>query len=72
MIIIIWSATKALLDNGYTITFMLSQMYKTEKATAKEERPGASHDGIPQNSGSKTDLTVVLNAWYLAGFYTGK
>lgn len=51
---------------------MLSQMYKTEKATAKEERPSASHDGIPQNSGSNTDLTVVLNAWYLAGFYTGK
>lgn len=27
---------------------------------------------ITQNTSSETDLTVVLNAWYSAGFYTGK
>ncbi|GAB4834780.1 hypothetical protein Ancab_033048 [Ancistrocladus abbreviatus] len=30
------------------------------------------NDELEQNASSGTDLTVVLNAWYSAGFYTGK
>jgi len=25
-----------------------------------------------ENNGAETDLAAVLNAWYSAGFYTGK
>ncbi|KAJ8650534.1 hypothetical protein MRB53_003557 [Persea americana] len=64
------AAEKAI--SSMNLNTSMTSNIEEEKATAKEERPGASHGGIPQNSGSKTDLTVVLNAWYLAGFYTGK
>ncbi|KAG6577733.1 hypothetical protein SDJN03_25307, partial [Cucurbita argyrosperma subsp. sororia] len=38
------------------------------------EKESEGHDGIMPQRGasSETDLTTVLNAWYSAGFYTGK
>ncbi|CAI9785025.1 unnamed protein product [Fraxinus pennsylvanica] len=36
----------------------------------KELQPEVSH--LPESTESGTDLAVVLNAWYSAGFYTGK
>ncbi|KAI9089909.1 hypothetical protein K1719_028879 [Acacia pycnantha] len=38
----------------------------------KIEEKKRSHSELDQHNGSETDLTVVLNAWYSAGFYTGK
>lgn len=35
----------------------------------KELRPEVH---LTESTESGTDLTVVLNAWYSAGFYTGK
>lgn len=29
-------------------------------------------EGAEQNANSGTDLSIVLNAWYSAGLYTGK
>ncbi|CAL0314175.1 unnamed protein product [Lupinus luteus] len=40
-------------------------------SSANEETENNSF-GPEQNNGSETDLTAVLNAWYSAGFYTGK
>ncbi|KAJ8631966.1 hypothetical protein MRB53_025302 [Persea americana] len=45
---------------------------KEEKATEWKEGSDTSDGGTPQNCGSETDLTVVLNAWFSAGFYTAK
>lgn len=49
-----------------------TQKEKEEKATERKEGSDASDGGIPQNSGAETDLTVVLSAWFSAGFYTAK
>lgn len=38
----------------------------------KAEKRKDNEGEITQNTSSETDLTVVLNAWYSAGFYTGK
>ncbi|XP_028770313.1 uncharacterized protein LOC114727758 [Neltuma alba] len=38
----------------------------------KKEEIERTHSELDQHNGSETDLTVVLNAWYSAGFYTGK
>lgn len=39
----------------------------------KPEKHDEKNDGeITLSACSETDLTVVLNAWYSAGFYTGK
>ncbi|CAK9321473.1 unnamed protein product [Citrullus colocynthis] len=42
--------------------------------TVNKEKESERHDGIMPQSGasSETDLATVLNAWYSAGFYTGK
>lgn len=37
--------------------------------TSEKERNNSEPEQI---NGSETDLTAVLNAWYSAGFYTGK
>jgi hypothetical protein len=39
-------------------------LWNTDKEKTERE--------IAQSTSSETDLTVVLNAWYSAGFYTGK
>lgn len=49
-----------------------TQKEKEEKATEWKEGSDTSDGGTPQNCGSETDLTVVLNAWFSAGFYTAK
>lgn len=49
-----------------------TQNIKAENTTERKEGSDAADGGIPQNSGSETDLTVVLNAWFSAGFYTGR
>lgn len=36
---------------------------------SEKERKNSEPEQI---DGSETDLTAVLNAWYSAGFYTGK
>ncbi|PON63278.1 hypothetical protein PanWU01x14_131880 [Parasponia andersonii] len=41
---------------------------EAQKDREKDREEGA----VVQSTGSETDLTVVLNAWYSAGFYTGK
>ncbi|CAK7356065.1 unnamed protein product [Dovyalis caffra] len=38
----------------------------------KVEKHKDNEGEIAQNTSSETDLTVVLNAWYSVGFYTGK
>ncbi|CAK9146041.1 unnamed protein product [Ilex paraguariensis] len=38
----------------------------------KEKEVDINVGHLAQSSSSETDLTTVLNAWYLAGFYTGK
>ncbi|GAB4857871.1 hypothetical protein Ancab_015775 [Ancistrocladus abbreviatus] len=42
-----------------------------EKASDVKEK-NAHNSAVEQHASSETDLTVVLNAWYSAGFYTGK
>jgi hypothetical protein len=50
----------------YCIFF--SHYFAGNKAEKRKDNEGE----ITQNTSSETDLTVVLNAWYSAGFYTGK
>lgn len=38
----------------------------------KEKQPQKNFCHLEKSTSSETDLTVVLNAWYSAGFYTGK
>lgn len=40
--------------------------------TAEIEKKKENEGDVAQTNNSETDLTVVLNAWYSAGFYTGK
>lgn len=63
--IILSSFLKVLTRHGL-IVLSLSMFFpcNSEKEKNKSE--------LDQHNGSETDLTVVLNAWYSAGFYTGK
>ncbi|KAJ6308444.1 hypothetical protein OIU76_018098 [Salix suchowensis] len=45
---------------------------KSDTEGNKAEKSEDNGGEITQNTSSETDLTVVLNAWYSAGFYTGK
>ncbi|KAJ6342134.1 hypothetical protein OIU78_010133 [Salix suchowensis] len=45
---------------------------KSDIEANKAEKSEDNGGEITQNTSSETDLTVVLNAWYSAGFYTGK
>ncbi|XP_012075093.1 uncharacterized protein LOC105636431 isoform X2 [Jatropha curcas] len=38
----------------------------------EKEKGKGSEEKVAQSTNSETDLSVVLNAWYSAGFYTGK
>ncbi|XP_031250742.1 uncharacterized protein LOC116108636 [Pistacia vera] len=42
------------------------------KTNEEIEKKKGNEGDIAQTNDSETDLTVVLNAWYSAGFYTGK
>ncbi|WCJ29109.1 hypothetical protein M5689_010766 [Euphorbia peplus] len=44
----------------------------TNSSQDEKEKGKDSVDGIAQSMSSETDLSLVLNAWYSAGFYTGK
>jgi hypothetical protein len=52
----------------FTIVFFFPHYFAGNKAGNRKDNEGE----ITQNTSSETDLTVVLNAWYSAGFYTGK
>ncbi|XP_027081289.1 uncharacterized protein [Coffea arabica] len=41
-------------------------------AKGKEKQSQKNFCHLEKSTSSETDLTVVLNAWYSAGFYTGK
>lgn len=43
--------------------------FTSQCMTGKEKKPEGE---TLQSESSETDLSVVLNAWYSAGFYTGK
>ncbi|KAL6985714.1 hypothetical protein U1Q18_019088 [Sarracenia purpurea var. burkii] len=76
-------ATSAMGHNGKSTSFEDGDIIKTAVGAAEralsslklngseqgEERPEGQ---LEQTSISETDLTVVFNAWYSAGFYTGK
>uniref|UniRef100_A0A5B7B747 Survival Motor Neuron Gemin2-binding domain-containing protein n=1 Tax=Davidia involucrata TaxID=16924 RepID=A0A5B7B747_DAVIN len=42
------------------------------KTNSSEKREEKNEGQLTQSAGSETDLTIVLNAWYSAGFFTGK
>ncbi|KAJ9135102.1 hypothetical protein P3X46_032321 [Hevea brasiliensis] len=52
----------------------ISSMKTLSSINSGTEEKGKGKDGeeISQSTCSGTDLSVVLNAWYSAGFYTGK
>lgn len=50
------------LISQYAYTFLWNTDSKEENKT----------DSVEQNATFGTDLSTVLNAWYSAGFYTGK
>ncbi|KAF8380743.1 hypothetical protein HHK36_028233 [Tetracentron sinense] len=53
--------------------FDTSYLYEEkENESEKREGSGLSQGEMARSNSSETDLAVVLNAWYSAGFYTGK
>lgn len=48
--------------------FIVFYFHGKDKAGGVETNEGK----LAQETSSETDLSVVLNAWYSAGFYTGK
>nr|CAB3447598.1 unnamed protein product [Digitaria exilis] len=45
---------------------------RTESETGKKEGPSTGLNPNLDITGADSDLTVLLNAWYAAGFYTGR
>lgn len=47
-------------------------LHKTDVFTPCNTEKERKNSEPEQTDDSETDLTAVLNAWYSAGFYTGK
>jgi len=45
---------------------------ETESETGKEESTSMGMNPNLDITGADSDLAVLLNAWYAAGFYTGR
>ena len=51
-----------------SLLYFFVHYFAGNKAEKSEDNGGE----MTQNTSSETDLAAVLNAWYSAGFYTGK
>lgn len=51
---------------------MLTEFLWLFLCNAGSEKENNINNGEEQSATSGTDLSIVLNAWYSAGFYTGK
>eukprot|EP00257_Ricinus_communis_P025657 XP_025013071.1 uncharacterized protein LOC8278511 isoform X2 [Ricinus communis] len=62
-------------ERAISTTKTISSINSGTKEKEKEKENGKGKDNeeeLAQNTRSETDLSIVLNAWYSAGFYTGK
>ncbi|OVA02869.1 hypothetical protein BVC80_9095g63 [Macleaya cordata] len=55
-----------------SIKMEASNTSNIQQVKDKKELPDSLEGEMAQSSSSETDLTAVFNAWYSAGFYTGK
>lgn len=47
-------------------------MFADKEKGKKDDTSDAFEGKLSKNANPETDLTVVLNAWYAAGFHTGR